>query len=108
MTGVATVVVIMVAAVVMVWRLMLVERRGAGIDANVDALRHQVGAWQSAHDHQVEVLDRRMRDVEVAAARAEREARMLSVQLVGNDGIVPRIERLEAWVSHLAQGQGAR
>lgn len=101
-----TVVVAGLAAAVLVWRLVLLDRRGAHIGGRVEALRHEVVRWQAAHDHQVASMDRRMRDVEMAAARAEREARILSHQLVGSDGLARRVERLEAWVVHLAGREG--
>jgi uncharacterized protein HemX len=59
-------------------------RHDAGISAivaHLQALREQVETWQAAHDHQVTSLCRRMTDVEAAAARAEEEARIVSVQL---------------------------
>ena len=59
-------------------------RHDAGIAAlrgQLQALREQVEAWQAAHDHQVDSLCRRMTDVESAAARAEEEARIVSLQL---------------------------
>jgi hypothetical protein len=62
----------------------------------VDSLHRQVVAWQAAHDHQVASLDRRMRDVEQAAARAEEEARIVSVQMAElTQGLVRRLEQVE-------------
>ena len=70
---------------------------GAGdLRGRLDALQQQVTAWQAAHDHQVASLDRRMRDVEVAAARAEEEARIVSVQMAElTQGLVRRLEQVE-------------
>jgi hypothetical protein len=47
----------------------------------LEVLSGQMEAWQAAHDHQVVTLDRRMADVESAAARAEEEARIVSIQM---------------------------
>jgi hypothetical protein len=64
--------------------------------SRVDSLHRQVVAWQAAHDHQVASLDRRMRDVEHAAARAEEEARIVSVQMAElTQGLVRRLEQVE-------------
>lgn len=52
-----------------------------GIERRLETLCQEVVAWQAAHDHQVEVIDRRMCEVEASAARAENEARMVSVQV---------------------------
>jgi hypothetical protein len=69
---------------------------GGELERRLDALYSQVVAWQAAHDHQVESLDRRMRDVEVAAARAEEEARIVSVQMAElTQGLVRRLEQVE-------------
>ena len=62
----------------------------------LEELHRQVVSWQAAHDHQVESLDRRMRDVEEAAARAEEEARIVSVQMAElTRGVVQRLEQVE-------------
>jgi TolA-binding protein len=62
----------------------------------LDALCRQVVAWQAAHDHQVASLDRRLRDVEIAAARAEEEARIVSVQMAElTQGLCQRLEQVE-------------
>ena len=62
----------------------------------VESLHREVVAWQAAHDHQVASLDRRMRDVEQAAARAEEEARIVSVQMAElTQGLVRRLEQVE-------------
>jgi hypothetical protein len=67
-----------------------------GIERRLESLYGEVVAWQAAHDHQVESIDRRMRDVEASAARAENEARMVSVQMADmSDSIVGRIEQVE-------------
>lgn len=67
-----------------------------GIERRLEALHRQVVAWQAAHDYQVESIDRRMRDVEASAARAENEARMVSVQMAEmSDSLVGRIEQVE-------------
>jgi hypothetical protein len=67
-----------------------------GIERRLEALYRQVMAWQAAHDHQVESIDRRMRDVESSAARAENEARMVSVQMAEmSESIAGRIEQVE-------------
>jgi hypothetical protein len=55
------------------------------IHQRLDSLHMLVTAWQAAHDHQVQVLDRRMRAVEEAAARAENEVRMVA-NLVSGSG----------------------
>ncbi|HEY3142428.1 MAG TPA: hypothetical protein VGJ86_14920 [Acidimicrobiales bacterium] len=66
------------------------------IHGRLEALHRQVVAWQAAHDHQVASLDRRMRDVEEAAARAEEEARIVSVQMADlTQGLVRRLEQVE-------------
>jgi len=67
-----------------------------GIERRLEGLYGQVVAWQAAHDHQVETIDRRLRDVEKSAARAENEARMVSVQLVDmSRSLLGRIEQVE-------------
>jgi len=67
-----------------------------GIERRLEGLYGQVVAWQAAHDHQVESIDRRLRDVEKSAARAENEARMVSVQLVDmSRSLLGRIEQVE-------------
>ncbi len=69
---------------------------GGELETRLDALYSQVVAWQAAHDHQVESLDRRMRDVEHAAARAEEEARIVSLQMADlTEGLVRRLEQVE-------------
>lgn len=66
------------------------------LQRRLDALHGQVVAWQAAHDHQVASLDRRMRDVEAAAARAEEEARIVSVQMAElTQGLCRRLEQVE-------------
>jgi hypothetical protein len=67
-----------------------------GIERRLEALYRQVMAWQAAHDHQVEWFDRRMRDVEASAARAENEARMVSMQLADmSESLAERMEQVE-------------
>jgi hypothetical protein len=67
-----------------------------GIERRLEGLCGQVVSWQAAHDHQVEGLDRRLQDVEASAARAENEARMVSVQLVDlSRSLLGRIEQVE-------------
>jgi len=67
-----------------------------GIERRLEGLCGQVVSWQAAHDHQVEGLDRRLQDVEASAARAENEARMVSVQLVDlSRSLLVRIEQVE-------------
>lgn len=108
MTDVGTLAVVGLLAGVLLWRLILLDRSGARIDAKVGAVHQLVARWQFTHDHQVASMDRRMRDVEAATARAERETRILSLQLVGPEGVARRVERLEAWVAHLAEVDGER
>jgi hypothetical protein len=55
----------------------------------VDALAFKLGAvhdeirsLRAAYDHHIDVLSRRLRGVEAAAASSERESRMVSLQLV--------------------------
>jgi hypothetical protein len=77
-------------------RHVLEVGRSDELEQRLDALYSQVVAWQAAHDHQVESLDRRMRDVETAAARAEEEARIVSVQMAElTQGLVRRLEQVE-------------
>lgn len=67
-----------------------------GIERRLETLYQQVMAWQAAHDHQVESIDRRMRDVEASAARAENEARMVSLQMADvTESLAGRIEQVE-------------
>jgi hypothetical protein len=86
-----------VMAAVLVCSRQFVASVGAGdLKGRLDALHQQVSAWQAAHDHQVASLDRRMRDVESAAARAEEEARIVSVQMAElTEGLVRRLEQVE-------------
>ncbi|MGH9213853.1 MAG: hypothetical protein ACRD2C_24745 [Acidimicrobiales bacterium] len=66
------------------------------IERRLESLYHEVMAWQAAHDHHVESIDRRMRDVEASAARAENEARMVSVQMADmSESLAGRIEQVE-------------
>jgi len=67
-----------------------------GIERRLEGLHGQVVSWQAAHDHQVEGIDRRLRDVEASAARAENEARIVSVQLADlTRSLVVRMEQVE-------------
>lgn len=70
-----------------------------GIERRLEGLAGQVIAWQAAHDHQVEAIDRRLRAVERSAAGAENEARMVSVQLVDmvdtSRSLIGRIDQVE-------------
>jgi len=77
-------------------RQLLVDTTIGDLRGRIDALHAQVSSWQSAHDHQVALLDRRMRDVEEAAARAEEEARIVSVQMADlTRSLVRRLEQVE-------------
>lgn len=77
-------------------RCLLGEFASSELECRLEALYSQVVAWQAAHDHQVESLDRRMRDVETAAARAEEEARIVSVQMAElTQGLIRRLEQVE-------------
>jgi hypothetical protein len=77
-------------------RQLLAEPGLGDLRTRLEALHRQVVAWQAAHDHQVASLDRRMRDVEVAAARAEEEARIVSVQMAElTQNLVRRLEQVE-------------
>jgi hypothetical protein len=84
------------AALLVCSRHILASVATGDLRGRLDALQRQVTAWQAAHDHQVASLDRRMRDVEVAAARAEEEARIVSVQMAElTQGLVRRLEQVE-------------
>jgi hypothetical protein len=67
-------------------------------------------ALRSAHDNHVEVVDRRMRGVEEAAARAEREARLVSIQLADVAQELTRqttmLREIRAQVAELAGSEG--
>ncbi len=77
-------------------RQLMAETSVRDLRGRLESLNKQVVAWQRAHDHQVGVLDRRMRDVEVAAARAEEEARIVSLQMADlTRGLVRRLEQVE-------------
>jgi hypothetical protein len=75
-----------------------IERRIASLCGLVEEL-------QRTHDHHAGELDRRLLSVEQAMARTENETRMLAGQLVGDRGLVGRVERLERRV--LAHDAGA-
>jgi len=67
-----------------------------GIERRLEGLHGQVVSWQAAHDHQVEGIDRRLRDVEASAARAENEARIVSAQLTDlTRSLLTRMEQVE-------------
>ena len=67
-----------------------------GIERRLEGLYGQVVSWQAAHDHQVEGLDRRLREVEASAARAENEARIVSAQLSDlTRSLLARMEQVE-------------
>ena len=67
-----------------------------GIERRLEGLHGQVVSWQAAHDHQVEGIDRRLRDVEASAARAENEARIVSAQLTDlTRSLLARMEQVE-------------
>lgn len=67
-----------------------------GIESRLEGLYGQVVSWQAAHDHQVEGIDRRLRDVEASAARAENEARIVSAQLTDlTRSLLTRMEQVE-------------
>ena len=77
-------------------RQLLAEPGLGDLRTRLEALHRQVVSWQAAHDHQVASLDRRMRDVEQAAARAEEEARIVSVQMADlTQGLVRRLDQVE-------------
>ena len=67
-----------------------------GIERRLEGLHGQVVSWQAAHDHQVEGIDRRLRDVEASSARAENEARIVSAQLTDlTRSLLTRMEQVE-------------
>jgi hypothetical protein len=78
---------LLTAAVVVAvgWRLS--TRLGLVLGSLTD-LREHIRANRAAHDHQVDVVDRRMRAVEAAAASAERESRIVALQVVDLDGAI--------------------
>ncbi|HEY8545955.1 MAG TPA: hypothetical protein VIL36_12940 [Acidimicrobiales bacterium] len=77
-------------------RQLLAEPGLGDLRTRLDALHRQVVAWQAAHDHQVASLDRRMRDVEQAAGRAEEEARIVSLQMMElSQRLAKRLDRVE-------------
>jgi TolA-binding protein len=77
-------------------RQLLAEPGLGDLRTRLEALHRQVISWQAAHDHQVASLDRRMRDVEEAAGRAEEEARIVSMQMVElSRGLAERLDRVE-------------
>jgi hypothetical protein len=84
--------------------------RGAGmrgIERRLEHLCTQVMGWQAAHDHQVETIDRRLRDVEASAARAENEARIVSVQLADmSRSLVGRLDQVEHRIGRSPSGRG--
>lgn len=72
-----------VTAIVLAWRAAQRSVSTTSVARRLDALHQDVRAWQAAHDHQIEALDRRMQRVEEAAARAETEARMIANVVMG-------------------------
>ena len=77
-------------------RQLLAEPGLGDLRTRLEALHRQVVAWQAAHDHQVASLDRRMRDVEQAAGRAEEEARIVSMQMMElSQRLAKRLDRVE-------------
>lgn len=80
-----------------------------GIEQRLEGLHGQVLSWQAAHDHQVEGIDRRLQDVEASAARAENEARLVSVQLANlSASLLGRIEEVEQRLISRRHGQSPR
>jgi hypothetical protein len=80
-----------------------------GIEQRLEGLHGQVLSWQAAHDHQVEGIDRRLQDVEASAARAENEARIVSVQLANlSTSLLGRMEEVEQRLTSRRHGQPAR
>ena len=80
-----------------------------GIERRLEGLHGQVVSWQAAHDHQVEGIDRRLRDVEASAARAENEARMVSVQLADlSRSLLGRMEQVEHRLTSRRHTQAGR
>jgi hypothetical protein len=75
------------------------------IERRIALLCGLVEELQRTHDHHAGELDRRLLSVEQAMARTENETRMLAGQLVGDHGLVGRVERLERWM--LAHDAGA-
>jgi hypothetical protein len=66
------------------------------LERHLELLHRQVLAWQASHDHQVEMIDRRMREVEASAARAENECRMVFVQVSEmSESLAARIQQVE-------------
>jgi cell division protein FtsB len=68
------------AATLAVGRLAVVRLRS--LLASLEAIGRQIEASRATQDHHAESLDRRMRAVEASAATSEREARMISLQMV--------------------------
>lgn len=88
----------LVAAVALALMARSLGRRLSHVDAGLSALTRQVNAGLAAHDHQVASLDRRMREIEVLAASAEREARIVSMQLVDLHKSVVHEAELVRWL----------
>jgi hypothetical protein len=92
---------------VLLGRWYLQQLGTSGIEHRLESLCAQVIAWQAAHDHQVESIDRRMRDLESSAARAENEARMVSVQLTDmSRSLAGRLEQVEHRLERGIPGRG--
>jgi hypothetical protein len=89
----------------------------------VDALVFELGAvhdevrsLRAVHDHHIDVLHRRLRGVEAAAATSERESRMVSLHLVDHNKTlnehVQAVERtrdqlVNAWRDAWSQSGGS-
>ena len=93
---VAVGIVTVVTAIAVAARWCLRHFSTRGIERRLEGLHEQVVSWQAAHDHQVEGIDRRLRDVEASAARAENEARIVSAQLTDlTRSLITRMEQVE-------------
>lgn len=65
------------------------------IRAGINVIYEDVQSLRLAHEHDTECVARRMMGVEAAAAAAEREARVVSIILSGNGGLLSRLHRVE-------------
>lgn len=94
--GLVAIVMALLAAAYWGSRRLPVDAGLGDLRGRLEALSAQMEAWQSAHDHQVVTLDRRMADVEAAAARAEEEARIVSIQMSDlSEGLTQRVKLVE-------------
>lgn len=93
-TGIRVATAIALTGITSAW-LWWLRRDLHRIRAGVNVIYEDVQSLRLAHEHDAESAARRMLGVEAAAAAAEREARVVSIILSGNGGLLSRLHQVE-------------